>query len=66
MNTPTTAFRLEKKVVKGMDKLITNPPSIVVDGIRGAARNRTELVELLVKHALKVQEDELKKATKDA
>lgn len=46
-----TAFRLSPKTLKEMDKLITNPLPIIVDSLRGAARNRTELIEVLVHKA---------------
>jgi len=44
-----------------MDKLLENPPSVVIDGIRGAARNRTELIEVLVRKAVELQEKEASK-----
>lgn len=62
METPNVNFRLDKATVKGMDKLITNPPSMLIDGQRGAARNRTELVKVLVKKALEAQAAEMAKA----
>jgi len=55
VNTPKTSFRLEPKLLKLMDRLITNPPPIIVDGNRGAARNRTELIEVLVRKAAEMQ-----------
>jgi hypothetical protein len=61
MRTPTHTFRLEKSVIKMMDRLITNPPAVAIDADLGKPRNRTELVEVLIKKAF----DELKK-TKDA
>lgn len=55
METPKTTFRLEPRVLKQMDRLITNPPSILLDPARGAPRNRTELVEVLIRQAAEVQ-----------
>lgn len=57
-------FRLDDKTIKAMDRLITNPPSILIDGQRGAARNRTEVVEVLVKKALEMQAAERETAAK--
>ena len=51
MKREQTNFRLDAKTLKMMDRLITNPPQAIIDGVRGAARNRTELVEVLVKKA---------------
>ncbi len=41
-----------------MDKIIADPPSVAIDGLRGAARNRTELIEVLVKKAAELQAQE--------
>lgn len=64
MKTPTTSFRLEKWATKGMDELITNPPSIAVDAKKGEPRNRTELVENLIRAALAAQREEVEKPLK--
>jgi len=51
METKKTNFRLSPKTLKLMDRLITNPSPTIIDGTRGAARNRTELIEVLVNKA---------------
>jgi len=51
METKKTNFRLSPKTLKMMDRLITNPSPTIIDGVRGAARNRTELIEVLVTKA---------------
>lgn len=56
MPSPTATFRLDPKTIKAMDRLITDPPAVCFDGIRGAARNRTELITVLVQKALEEQE----------
>lgn len=53
MNTPTASFRLDRKTLKMMDRLITNPPTMLIDAKRGGPRNRTELVERLIAIAAK-------------
>jgi len=55
LETKKSNFRLDAKTIRLMDRLITNPPSIIVDGKRGAARNRTELIEVLVRKAAEQQ-----------
>jgi len=44
-----------------MDRLLADPPAIIFDGVRGAARNRTELIEILVRKAADMQAEERKK-----
>ena len=61
MATPNTTFRFDPKTLKGMERLITNPPSILIDVKRGGPRSRNELVAVLVEHALRVQASEKKK-----
>ena len=51
-------FRLHPTTIEAMDRLITNPPAIAIDGLRGAARTRTELLEILVKKASEELADE--------
>lgn len=51
METKKTNFRLSPKTLKMMDRLITNPSPSIIDGSRGSARNRTELIEVLVAKA---------------
>lgn len=58
MKTPQTSFRIEPKILRLMDKIISDPPSVAIDGLRGAARNRTELIEVLVKKAAELQAQE--------
>lgn len=58
MATPQTTMRLDKKTIKMMDGLITNPPAICIDPKLGQPRNRTELVEVLVKKAHEAQQKE--------
>jgi len=43
-----------KSVIKMMDRLITNPPTIAIDADLGKPRNRTELVQTLIKEGLSV------------
>jgi hypothetical protein len=38
-----------------MEGLITNPPPIIFDAVRGGPRSRTELIEMLVKRAVEEQ-----------
>ena len=40
------------------EKLLTDPPSAAVDPILGNPRNRTELVENLIKYAYRLWEKE--------
>lgn len=56
MRTPQHTFRLEKKIIKMMDGLITNPPAVAIDEKLGQPRNRTELVEVLVRKAYDEQQ----------
>lgn len=51
METPKTTFRLDTKTLKMMDRVITHPTEFILDGVRGAPRNRTELIEVLVRKA---------------
>lgn len=62
MRTPSHTFRLDKETIKKMDRLITNPPAVAVDEKLGQPRNRTELVEVLVKKAFEQLKDEKKAA----
>ena len=55
---PQASFRISKETLETMDRLITNPPSVAIDGLRGAARSRTELIEVLVKKAAATMEGE--------
>ncbi len=64
MKTPTHTFRLDKATIRLMDRLITNPPAILLDSHRGAPRNRTELVEVLVKKASEMQQGQHEKPEK--
>lgn len=66
MRTPTRTFRLSPGCVKMMDGLITNPPSIAIDADLGKPRNRTELVETLVKKAYAVMKEGKEAAKKSA
>jgi len=60
-----TGFRLSESTLDTMDRLLTNPPPIAFDGDRGAARNRTELIELLVRHAAQALAGKEKSANPD-
>lgn len=60
-----TTFRLDPKVVKGMDRLITDPPPSCFDDTRGVPRNRTELVSILIAKALAEQDKMKDKRAKD-
>lgn len=66
MNTPTASFRLDRKTLKVMDRLITDPPPIIIDPKRGGPRNRTELVETLVKLAADAQAKAIEEAKERA
>jgi len=49
MATPMTTFRLDKATLRMLDQLVKDPPKEAVSSERGKPRNRTELVENLVK-----------------
>lgn len=51
-------YKLDPETVEDMDRLITDPPAIVIDGLRGAARNQSELIRVLVKKAREQQDAE--------
>ncbi len=65
MRKLATSFKLTKETIRQMDMLIEHPPPLLVDGINGRARNRTEVIEILVRNAYSLIPDEAKvKATK--
>lgn len=63
MKDKPLSFRFDAKTVKAMDRLLTNPPSVVIDPAKGAPRSRTELLEVLIECAArKSQEEKASKA----
>ena len=63
MKTPQYSFRLNNRIIKMMDGLITNPPAAVMDETLGKPRNRTELVERLVERAFEQAKKSKEKST---
>lgn len=59
-----TSFKLTKETIRQMDQLVEHPPPMLVDGINGKARNRTEVIEILVRyaHALIKKPDDIEAA----
>lgn len=58
METPKTTFRIELEVLRLADRLLEDPPSVVIDADLGKPRNRTELVNNLIRFAGRVAEQE--------
>lgn len=64
MKKYATSFKLTKETIRQMDQLVEHPPPMLVDGIKGKARNRTEVIEILVRyaHSLIPKDDDIETA----